>query len=1065
MSPSNKKAGKSIKAPPVAKPSVPTFKKVGSEKADDAGKKSTPAAKAIEESGTGFHYTTKLISPTKTKNSPGDLQLRLRNLYEQLSKFNRVGFNSETLEVVAKDLIQPQFTSSKDDGVKVLAGCCLTEILRLSVPKEPYSTSELGTVFYLFLDLFKKLNKEEGAFSQFYTSVLHSIATLKTILIMDTGDEQLVQDYFLTGFKLVESNISRDKTLRLVDILEQLADVTDTFTTPVIEVILKQFTKKRQVEFPHAFAMARSLCNSAPERLQGPICQYLMDVLSCTKDDDEEEGGRPNIDLEQAHEMLQMVYTIEPRILLSVIPQLEAQLTVVRSDLRRLSLVTLGTFLTLPSATSLLSKYPTIWKSWLQRRTDQDAQIRILLVQQCGAFFRDGTPTNLLTDVCEAIGGLVVDQDEKVRSAACQMVAQLPYASVKKFVPTTLLKKVASRFKDKKSVVRRNLPQMMASLYAQATEDIDQEDFQALDKFKWIPEELLEIVYSNDHHIILETERAFRNTILGPVDDLGARTENLLRVVGCLQQRSYVGLRALQTWQTSLAKDFHIFLAVCRKLGGEKSDLSDTQEQLYARLNLLVKRMLQRFPEPQKMYESLLRYPKSSDRKLNDLFDNLLNATSPKAAQLIEKEAMKRIDQLMPALNEVFSMVLLRLGQTLICREMVPILMRIACQANHFSPFALQILKDLPAIDPSLFEGHVQELGNLVLGSDGSDWLPTLAHYAKAAPITTFPNDKVAKRLARFVLEGTASQAGDAATALSQFDTDSKHSIKTVQSIVTSLSLKSSHLPGHLAALGELVAKHPELTEKHMHTVLEFVLKTLLPSTLELLDAKINAITMLTSRSIAYAGDALKQRLVQPVFSLLWSIIKNKGEVSSKSSPELLAQMRLSAATAILDLATCPAYEAMIAPLQFNLLATTIQDTRFAVREKFGEAVMSRLGQRKLPIKFLVILFLAAFDPEAHFKERIKSFSKQQLLSHASSGDSARVICSTLTRLLHLLAHDSEFVLETKDLQETSKFIDFFLAAAATPDNISLIYSAAGYIKRTEDVLDPPPGQEPVCHQ
>lgn len=249
--------------------------------------------------------------------------------------------------------------------------------------------------------------------------------------------------------------------------------------------------------------------------------------------------------------------------------------------------------------------------------------------------------------------------------------------------------------------------------------------------------------------------------------------------------------------------------------------------------------MLQRFPEPQKMFESLMRYPKSSDRKLNDLLEAMLQSTSPAAAQLAEKEAMKRIDKEMPALNEVFATLLLRLGQTLICRDMVPILMDIATQGTRLSPFAHQVLKDLPAIDARLFEGHVQRLGDLLLDSDGADWLPTLAHYAKVAPTGIFPAEKVAKRLARFVLEGTAAQARDAATALSQFDSNLKHSTKTVQSIVAGLSLKSPHLAGHLAALGELVAKHPELTEKHMHAVLEFVLKTLLPSSLELLDAKV----------------------------------------------------------------------------------------------------------------------------------------------------------------------------------------------------------------------------------
>ncbi|KAI0224108.1 Sister chromatid cohesion protein pds5 [Massospora cicadina] len=1053
MAPSNKKVGKdkrtTTRPTPKAIPSV-----LATEAAVEGEEKVLPSAEPEPKSFIFEH--PKLIRPTQL-NTDGELQVRLRELYGRLFEIKSQEFEPASFKGVAEELIKPRLIASKDDGVRVLTGCCLAEVLRLCAPNSPFSGSEIVTIFHLFLDLFERLPGEEGAFSQFYTSILYSTATVKTIHLIAAKDEQLVQDYFIAGFNLAESSLARDKVLRLVDILEQLAQETDNFSTQVVELILKQFNKQRQLECPHAFAMASSICSSAPDRLQGPICQYFIDVLSGTKE--EEEESRPSMDLEQAHSTIQMLYTVAPRVLLSVIPQLEAQLTVVKPELRRLSLETLGALFTLPSAASLLAKYPTLWKSWIQRRADQVVQIRILLLHLCAKLFGDGTPAYAVADICDAVGGLVVDLDERVRAAACQLVAQLPYGVVKRHIPAALLKKVAARLRDKKASVRRNLPHTITALYVQAVEDLDRGDLVALEKFRWIPEELLEIVYSNDPQIILDAERAFRTTILGTVDDLEVRTGNLLRVVTGLEQHAYVGLRALQTWQTSLSRDFRLFLAACREFGGESSEGPATKEQLYSRITLVVKRMMQRFPEPQKLYESLLRYPKSNDRKLNDLLEAVLDAGAPAAAQLPEREALKRIGQLMPALSEVFGVVLLRLSPTLICREMVPVLTRIASQETRLSSAAHQLLKDLPAIDPTLLHGHIPKLGDLVLGFRGGAWLPTLAHHAKAAPDARFPADRVAKRLAQLVLEGPADQARDAAAALSLFDTGLKHSTRAVESIVSGLAVDSPQLAGHLAALDELVAKHPELTEKHMPAVLGFILKSLLPCPSELLKAKTTAITMLTSRAIAYAQDGVKQRLVQPVFALLWSILERKGEVASNSSPELLSQMRLAAAIAVLNLAACPAYEAMVPVARFNLLATTIQDPLFEVREKFGEAVMNRLGQRKLNMKFLTILFLVAFDPEAAFKARVRGFIKQLLLTQATTGDSARIICSALTRLLHLLAHDSDFKLSTPDLLETAKFIEFFLDAAATEDNISLIHSAACYIKRTEDALEPPLNQ------
>jgi len=66
----------------------------------------------------------------------------VQELHNELKDLEQETVVKESLDVVAKDLVSSQVMgNSEDKSVKILASCCLADILRLYAPEAPYDNS------------------------------------------------------------------------------------------------------------------------------------------------------------------------------------------------------------------------------------------------------------------------------------------------------------------------------------------------------------------------------------------------------------------------------------------------------------------------------------------------------------------------------------------------------------------------------------------------------------------------------------------------------------------------------------------------------------------------------------------------------------------------------------------------------------------------------------------------------------------------------------------------------------------------------------------------------------
>ncbi|KAI9299019.1 hypothetical protein K502DRAFT_322465 [Neoconidiobolus thromboides FSU 785] len=962
--------------------------------------------------------------------------------------------------------------------------------MRLSVPDVPYTPSECEIIFRLFLSQLKLLKSKDEELEDYHTFLLNSLNTVKSArLIVTVDSEELFLDYF-EGISQLINEVSKDFQAGLLDVLEQIIHQLffedKEIPKSVLELIFNNMDEKRQKENPQAYAMTKSLCRNNSDSLQPSVAKYFSEFVLPSKKKMEPSEEKENLKLVvKAHKLIKLINSAAPTLLLAVMPQLELSLNDEKEKLRQLSTETLGSIFA-GSDSNLASRYLVCWKSWLKRRFDKAPIVRISWVQQCSLFYEMNSP--YINEISNCLEDKILDVDEKVRSACCATIDSLEYLYVKEVVPESLLRSISKRIRDKKHSVRVNSINLITKLFNWSYEDQYSNDLEAIEKFSWIPDELLDAMYTNEKDIILLCEIGFRKNILESLKSTN-RANKLLFVLSKLTEKSYKAFIGMLNKQQGLTKDMHIFIETCKKLGGEIKKYSENDEQLIQLATLLSTRITDFLPNSQASAEELLKYSSNNDPIFNSLVGKVLNSSlSISTLNTSAVKALERIEIVAPNLKSIFENIFIKLSPSLIHQSLIPSILAKIKIKNNTSKYnelpenhrkiistAEEYLSDIAEIYPILFGKHILDISD-ILNSEKCNklkWLKTLSKYCLVAKKTLPVIKELNSTLENIITNGTPQESKYAAISISCLPNADQQIDTWVNRTVDNLDLKSDKLATHLKALAQLIKYSTFYVEQQIENIMKFVFDKLLIKNLKdvdvdgntfnteelpgILQAKLYAISFLVNRVDYYANNKKWAELAKPVFFLLWAILEKDGELQEENdTPNFIkSHLRIKAATSILKLAKHPNYFQYISPRQFILLAQTIQDPYLYVRERFSLKLIKYLRSQILPTKFVTILFCAAHEGDYDLKSQITSFCKTYLSASKIGKRSAQLIEGTIARLIHLLAHDPEFSNKPSSLKLFAKYFEFFLSCIATSENISYIYSIAGRVKSLEDCVDP----------
>jgi sister-chromatid-cohesion protein PDS5 len=104
------------------------------------------------------------------------------------------------------------------------------------------------------------------------------------------------------------------------------------------------------------------LIKAVKDRLHHYVTQYFHEIISNC--DHSSANAAADKDVVDAHAIILELFAISDSVLLSVIPQLEAELKTEQTALRKLATEALGEMFAQRGST-LAKQYPNVWQSWL----------------------------------------------------------------------------------------------------------------------------------------------------------------------------------------------------------------------------------------------------------------------------------------------------------------------------------------------------------------------------------------------------------------------------------------------------------------------------------------------------------------------------------------------------------------------------------------------------------------------------------------------------------------------------------------------------------------------------
>ncbi|KAF8851743.1 hypothetical protein BDZ45DRAFT_808062 [Acephala macrosclerotiorum] len=324
----------------------------------------------------------------------GELLRRLDALSSELRDMDQEETDKDSLHKVAKELAGQNLLSHKDKGVRAFTACCLVDVLKICAPDAPFTPTQLKDIFTLFVtSILPALSDPSHAYNTQHKYVLVSLSEVKSIVLLCdiANSDSLILHLFSSFFDMISGSsksstgeqISKDVEYHMTQMLVTLVDEAASLPADVVDVIMAQFIRTTPFptgkakhdadekqstlllkELPEAYNMAKTICNSCPEKMSRYVSQYFNEVIlevsggvskpnghrrtsdgAADSDEDEAPTGPTESDLKElkkAHTLLRELWRASPAVLQNVIPQLDAELSAESVQLRCLATETLG---------------------------------------------------------------------------------------------------------------------------------------------------------------------------------------------------------------------------------------------------------------------------------------------------------------------------------------------------------------------------------------------------------------------------------------------------------------------------------------------------------------------------------------------------------------------------------------------------------------------------------------------------------------------------------------------------------------------------------------------------
>lgn len=409
-------------------------------------------------------YSSDFLKTTKKT----ELMSKLTELHRHLSKLSQDDEKPSGLSAVANQLVADRILGHADKDVRLMASCCLVDVFRVYVPDPPFGESEQVLVFEVIISQLRSLSTHDvgsgTGMKVFY--ILNSISTFKSCLIPVLlsqsnipGASDLVTSMFDALVSSIRSEHPDEVMNQMAGVLQACIEESDDVDQDLLDILLAPLLPAAKAENPTAFKLVSNVLRKVTNHVQVPISAFINHVLVGTL-----EGGKGKSS-ELADHIYSLVYElhkISSGLLLRVLPNICAQLTVEEEEVRLKAVKLLGRLFASPHAEYAV-EFSRNFKDFLNRFVDVSVTIRLEMVDCSKLILKNKAA--LTPQIEELITNRINgDGDHEIRLRSLQCLLDATLTNPTSFTVNTF-NEMFRRVKDKRPEIRKVALTGMARLY------------------------------------------------------------------------------------------------------------------------------------------------------------------------------------------------------------------------------------------------------------------------------------------------------------------------------------------------------------------------------------------------------------------------------------------------------------------------------------------------------------------------------------------------------------------------------------------------------------------------
>ncbi|XP_070971674.1 sister chromatid cohesion protein PDS5 homolog A-like [Oncorhynchus clarkii lewisi] len=998
---------------------------------------------------------------------------------------------------LALHLASEFFLRNPNKDVRLLVACCLADIFRIYAPEAPYTSHDkLKDIFLFITRQLKGLEDTKSPQFNRYFYLLENLAWVKSYNIcfeLEDCNDIFIQ-LFKTLFSVINNSHNQKVQMHMLDLMSSIIMEGDGVTQELLDTILINLIPAHKNLNKQAYDLAKTLLKRTVQTIETCIANFFNQVLVMGKSSVSDLS-------EHVFDLIQELFSIDPLLLTSVMPQLEFKLKSNDGE-ERLAVVRLLAKLFGAKDSELATQNRPLWQCFLGRFNDIHVPVRLESVKFASHCLMNHP--DLARDLTEFLKVRSHDPEEAIRHDVIVTIINAGKKDLN-LVNDQLLGFVRERTLDKRWRVRKEAMMGLAQLFKKYCLHHEAGKEQA-QKISWIKDKLLHIYYQNSIDDKLLVEKIFAQYMVPHSLDTEEKMKCLYYLYACLDTNAVKALNEMWKCQNMLRGLVRELLDLHKLPASEANTTA-----MFGKLMTISKNL----PDAGKAQDFMKRFNQvlGEDEKLRVQLDTLISPTcSCKQAELCVREITRKLTFPKQPTNPFLEMVkflLERIAPVHIDSEAISALVKLLNKSiegtadddeEGVTPdtairSGLELLKVLSFTHPTAF--HSAETYESLL-----QCLKMEDDKVAEAAIQIFRNtgQKIETELQQIrstlipvlhqkAKRGTPHQAKQAVHCIHAIFCNKEVQLAQIfEPLSRSLNADvPEQLITPLVSLGHISLLAPDQFASPMKAIVaNFIVKDLLMNdrsvgnkngklwtsdeevSPEVL-AKVQAIKLLVRWLLGMKNNQSKS--ANSTLRLLSAMLVSEGDLTEqkKISKSDMSRLRLAAGGAIMKLAQEPVYHDIITPEQFQLCGLVINDECYQVRQIFAQKLHLALVKLLLPLEYLAVFSLCAKDP---VKER-RAHARQCLLKNISirrefinnnplTHDKMMSLLPeyVVPYMIHLLAHDPDFTKpqdfeQLRDLKECLWFMLEVLMVQNENNSHAFLRKMVENIKQTKDAQCP----------